>query len=748
MKLLITLLSFTLFVLNANAQTYMLPKFKEMYDAGKYEKLAKKADKIITKDEYKKKGEPYFWKAAALVEVDKEFGFLEKYKGTFKDLIKAYKKGQKYDELGNHFKKFPTLLNDIKRHGHKKALPLFEDEKYSKANIIYERLSDISVDTLAYYQYAKGLLALKNEKEGYEYLANVCALNYANHIDSNEAIPHTYQEEAFLTLTAHLMEQSIIDSAYQIIHHASILFPESDTVRNSYLMVLKNYRLFFYHYNQKVKALKVVVKAANQFPKDERFVELEQAVFVDFAEELITKGKYPFMQSIFQKYIVRPRDPDVEANLYEANRMMVLMMMDHFHKNEVVVSQNILTVMKDVNRVIRTIVIDSMAAFSYEKMIEETVRNLNAEEEYYLSNIFLKFAQLSLPKNERIKEMISSNKTLFNGLNKHFKQIRDKVLSSENPSKEDYIKVFDLALKCNNFELYELMDSALSQYPDNNEIYETCKRFVLSDYELNYVGSKLVKELINNNVIDELKWTGNTKKCKPGKISSSAKTKTINRMNYFRRMARLENKIYTNDDLDKKAQRFAFELHSKFEPSKACKESKVPEDLFFTMAGKPAVEGASILIESGGDSAYAVLSRRLILSPTDTVIGLGSTNENIVLISGGTPAPESYEQKAIAWPPNGIMPASLVPRRWSVSHPSADFSKAKVRVKLFGKETPVIKEKLMNDEYGMPTFAFMPEDIIKYAEIDLTYEVIVFNVFLEGQEKATSFRYKVTIVQE
>lgn len=732
------------------SQNYKLPKFKEMFDTGKFEKLAKKADKASKNDDWKKYGETHFWKAAAYLEVAKEFGFLEKYKDAYKNALKATLAGQKKDESGEDIKKFPNLIPALKKYGHLKAGKLFEDEKYSKANIFYEKLRIISDDTLSFYMNAQCLRKLKNEKEAQEMFANVCQLNYQNLSDSFPA-PNTYQVKAFLRHSQYLMEQSIVDSAYKIIYEGTQLFPKEDSIKEVYLDILNNYKLFYYHYSNISTALKIAVKAANNYSNDRRFIQFEQGVLVDFAESLIIKGNFSFIQSIFQKYITRPRDPDVEKNLYEANEILVRMIADHYHKSEIVISQNLMVVMKDVNQYIRTTVLDNIASFDYEQMINETVSNLNGKDEYYLSNIFLKFARLSLPENKQIADLEKDNISLYKGLNKHLKEVKKKVTASNTPTRNDYLNCLELATKCNDFDVYEIIDSAQSKFPEDKEIYNTCKAFILNDYVINYKGSKLVKELVKNHIMDELHWSGNLPRCNEGAISPSADHKTLQRINYFRRMARLTTNLKFDAKLSSKAQHFAMELHPNFELSEKCKETKVDESDIIVTASSYASDGIHSLMLSNGDSNYTVIPRKMILQQEYPSIGHGSTNENIVLYLKEDLEKENEMQdyqQGIAWPPNGIIPATIVPKRWSISHPNADFTKAKVKIKLFGRESPVHSEKYIHDSFGYPTFVFVPEDIILYAKIDLSYEIIVYNVFMKDVEKATSFRYKVTITQD
>ena len=68
-------------------------------------------------------------------------------------------------------------------------------------------------------------------------------------------------------------------------------------------------------------------------------------------------------------------------------------------------------------------------------------------------------------------------------------------------------------------------------------------------------------------------------------------------------------------------------------------------------------------------------------------------------------------------------------------------------MKCLEKEVEI--DQIIKPEYpkGTNTLIWTPLSIIKYAQMDLTYDVAIYNVKLIDQEKPQKFEYKVTIIQ-
>lgn len=72
---------------------------------------------------------------------------------------------------------------------------------------------------------------------------------------------------------------------------------------------------------------------------------------------------------------------------------------------------------------------------------------------------------------------------------------------------------------------------------DNDKPKElTPREKAIKDYEDNYIGS----------YVSDPAWTGNTNGCSAGTISQESRDKTLQRLNYFRRLVGLSDNVVEN----------------------------------------------------------------------------------------------------------------------------------------------------------------------------------------------------------
>lgn len=95
MKYIITCLGLIFMSQIAFAQDY--DELKILYADGNYKKLVARAIKITENDKRKKEVPPYFWAAKGLYKISESGEDDEKYKNAYKDAIKYFGKGLKYD---------------------------------------------------------------------------------------------------------------------------------------------------------------------------------------------------------------------------------------------------------------------------------------------------------------------------------------------------------------------------------------------------------------------------------------------------------------------------------------------------------------------------------------------------------------------------------------------------------------------------------------------------------------------------
>jgi hypothetical protein len=103
----------------------------------------------------------------------------------------------------------------------------------------------------------------------------------------------------------------------------------------------------------------------------------------------------------------------------------------------------------------------------------------------------------------------------------------------------------------------------------------------------------------------------------------------------------------------------------------------------------------------------------------------------------------------VAWPPKGHVPYDLVPARWSLSYPGADFSAASVSVTRDGQPVSVQLEPIANG-YGENTLVWVVEGrdtsartVLEKPLTDTTYRIVVSGASLAGQLR--TFDYAVIV---
>ena len=259
-------------------------------------------------------------------------------------------------------------------------------------------------------------------------------------------------------------------------------------------------------------------------------------------------------------------------------------------------------------------------------------------------------------------------------------------------------------------------------------------------------------------------WNGNVTDCLPGDTAQAYKDATVLRVNYFRAMAGLPGDVTLNEDLNRKSQEAALIMSAENELSHT-----PPSDWpCYTADGADAASHCNLSLGSAGPEAVedyvddpgaantAVGHRRWVLYPPQQQMGTGSVPallnadgeilydcaNALWVISPAVVRPQGPEY--IAWPPPGYVPYPILPRRsgrWSLSFPTANFSRAEVYVECSGTNLPVTLEALHNG-YGDNTLVWRPK-FSGGAQVGATYSVTVSNIIVSGQARLVSYAVSV-----
>lgn len=267
-----------------------------------------------------------------------------------------------------------------------------------------------------------------------------------------------------------------------------------------------------------------------------------------------------------------------------------------------------------------------------------------------------------------------------------------------------------------------------------------------------------------------IEWTGDQTTCDAGTTSAEFKESVLARINYFRAMAGVPSNVLLDATFSEKAQKAALMMSvnsqlNHFPPNTWDCYSEVG----YEAAGKSNLALANgsvainVYIRDDGLNNTQVGHRRWLLLPQIQSIGTGD-----IPASGGYPAANAvwvvdghFSDQApttrdsfVAWPAKGYNPYQVVPVRWSLSYPNADFTNASVVVSQEGTAIPVLIDNIEFNILGqsdiIPTIVWrlnnMTADGITNWPIpasDTDYDVQVSNVVINGN--STDFNYTVTV---
>ena len=293
-----------------------------------------------------------------------------------------------------------------------------------------------------------------------------------------------------------------------------------------------------------------------------------------------------------------------------------------------------------------------------------------------------------------------------------------------------------------------------------------------------------------------INWTGSVNSGTPGTTSSAFKNDVERRINYYRAMAGLPANIRINSSLltvsggpgpdapaattkEQAAQASALMLsantnefiagggvstgaHNPHDPpiswsldSSTARNGAYYSNLAIGRFGPGAIDAYMLenAQNAAGEENSDVGHRRYILYSrlnevaTGDVTANGNTyfSANSLYIIGDLLPPAS-NPRFTPWPNSGFIPEELVPERWSLSYPGADFSSAVVSMKDQGGNNVSTTVISRNASYADNTIAWIPHPAaLPSAEAsDLSFDITVSNILISGIP--TSHSYTVTAI--
>ena len=293
--------------------------------------------------------------------------------------------------------------------------------------------------------------------------------------------------------------------------------------------------------------------------------------------------------------------------------------------------------------------------------------------------------------------------------------------------------------------------SAFPAAADGFSVDVTNRRDVLAFHQNVYQASQ--------NYAANLGWTGNISAGLPGTTSAAFKEDVRRRVNYYRALAGLPGDIVFNAVKSAKCQQAALMMSA----NNNLNHNPPTTWTFYTVGGSEAAAASNLALGYYGPAAVdgymvdpgsgnePVGHRRWLLYSQAREMATGdiprSGNYNptnsLWVIGDFKAAPPA---KFVAWPNEGYVPAPVVPARWSLSYPNADFGSALVSMSLNGTNVPltvVHRSTSKTANYGDRTIVWEPTGLPATVTSDLAYLVTVSGI--KGTGVPTSKSYTVRI---
>jgi hypothetical protein len=273
---------------------------------------------------------------------------------------------------------------------------------------------------------------------------------------------------------------------------------------------------------------------------------------------------------------------------------------------------------------------------------------------------------------------------------------------------------------------------------------------VLSFYNTIYRASE--------NYASRISWTGSVANGLAGNTSAAFKEDVRRRVNFYRSLSGLPADITFNTTKNSKAQEAAlmFARNGRISHYPEASEGWL---LLTTNAAEAAADSNIALgtygpgsvdayMRDDGSNNYLVGHRRWLQYPLAQTMATGDVpsentyfSANALWVIGDFKS--SASKKFVAWPNRGFVPVNLVPARWSLSYPGANFDFATVTMTQGGNS--VTAEVTWNDDdgYGDSTIVWKPSGLPTSISADTPYNVTVSGIF--GNGIPTSYSYTVTL---
>ena len=715
-------------------------KYEQAYAAGNFEKAIKYAEKAIEADG--KNLDAYLIKAMANYHLgsdsatreEQSFG-IESAFSTLKLIIRKDKSGAFVEA---HQAEADTILFAI----YTVANTALEKGKTDKAERIINDLIEIEPKPAYYYLVGKMWFDQGNEFKAIAMFNDAAAKIYLDNKAGKK--PEPYLFEIFQVLAENIALKGDYTSAYTIFNRALLLFDENeiDEVYYKFLFPIAEYNYFSYDTLRQKSFIFNLDTAAQLTQNPQQFNELKWKMLVQFYTTNVADNYYEGA-GFLSEYVCAESKKDFNQFFYhqiiDATQVSVTIdgsvpldgrqyMFTWLRLQDCLYGRNSNTAM--------LYVMDSLLQNQHRVEASKWLYNLKIQKVDAKKITEYEQALYQLIKNADTAQfafMDLYDLTFYFPQNKNFKLLQEKGA---------YAEIVKL-INNNQFSAAgKLLRKQIRTTPNDKTINDLYKRWVIADYQTNYLGSAYF--------IDNDEWGGSVESCEPGKLTAEMQKKFLQRLNYVRRVAGVPDNCELRESWNAYCQSAALMMTAEGDlshfPGKDWKcyspEGAKGASNSNLSYGYSAVGSLMGQLDDSGANNYFVGHRRWILNPSRKVFGHGSTAYAMALWAlGGENSDydeaivKEFETQYVCWPPEFYFPAALNTARWSFSLRGANFDNVTVEMYWGNKKIDVSIQE-WTPGYGMSTIVWEPQTTYYDFEPENRYKIVIKNVGIEYWDEA------------
>lgn len=726
MKKIQCLLLISLFLITCSSafgQYKYYAKAEQQYEKSNYKKALSYIEKGKKDKEVANDPETYILESKIWLGINSTEHTDDASKNAVKAAIKAKIKADDNSFVQRHAEHY-VLISQI---NNTEAIAYYNNQRYSKAIPLFKRGLELNDDSFINYMLANAYIKNNDARLGMPILESVIVGQFNNYLKGNTYGDFT--REAFDIYTTSLIANRFEDSTELFLSMGLSMFPSDKSL-------LDKQKIIWYkrldEYPLSYQLFDFLNTATQTYPFDSAFTFKKNGVYLSFInnniksnhlatadswlnlmkkEKLELANQFPSAKQKQEDFFLeRDSVKFLEKMVYYFGNYGQIKAQGHIFEKFTTAkysnsAEGYLSAINDLKSIFPPAIVANSYAYAIEKTQSASLKTsrldwyrklLYAADKTSSSYAALLNINSAIAKTDKSKTLVKDRENILLG-----------YWHNEIANKDFWMA-------------YELGNQFAKEFPANDTIKGMWTRTIKGDFDYGYFDTRVLLQT-PSSVPYGFTWNGSVANCMPGQLPDSILKKIAIRINYFRRLAGIENPIGLATNLNEACQEAVLfyaankNLTHDLNESLSCYSLNAAEAAKYSLLSQ-GMHTAIAITEFMNDDTKSVGNRRWMLYPPTKVMGFGCTDFQNALWcvnENNNWDTNYYKSHYIAWPPAGYTPKMFAFKNWSFSG-FYDFKDATVKLTdLKGNVNIPCEIYPEENGYGMPTLVWAPKPLYR-----------------------------------